>query len=210
MDKMQVYGGPVTMGIKKVKSIEKGDSSNVFRFTMEDHWGTHVDLPNHFFDKGDRIINYRPDFWFFKSPQVVQAPLSKGEILEWGVWARGIDRKTDILLIKTGWGEFRGKNVYGRVNPGVHPDVGFNLRRHYPRLRAVGIDLPSISSYLNRGLGRQAHKAFLDPEGRNNPILIIEDINLSGTLKSLREVFIAPLLITGVDSAPCTVVGAFS
>ena len=37
--------------------------------------------------------------------------------------------------------------------------------------------------------------------------MLIEHMDLSTDLQNLKEVWVAPLLIEGVDSAPCTVVG---
>ena len=58
--------------IEPVKSIQGGDSANVFRITMENHWGTHVDAPYHFFDDGRKITDYPPEFWVFKSPDTIR------------------------------------------------------------------------------------------------------------------------------------------
>jgi len=74
----------------------------------------------------------------------------------------------------------------------------------------TGIDWISISPYQDRELGREAHRVFLDQKGRNNPVLLIEDIDLSGNFKKLKEVWVSPLRVERVDSAPCTVIGDFS
>ncbi len=100
--------------------------------------------------------------------------------------------------------------MYSCDNPGIHPEVGGYLRELFPRIRAIGIDWISISPYQNRELGREAHRAFFDQEGRNNPVLLIEDMDLSNDLKGLTEVWASPLRVERVDSAPCTVIGGFS
>ena len=51
---------------------------------------------------------------------------------------------------------------------------------------------------------------FLDRKGRNNPVLLIEDMDLSCDLTKLRELWVLPLRVEKVDSAPCTVIGGFS
>jgi hypothetical protein len=61
----------------------------------------------------------------------------------------------------------------------------------------------------NRELGRQAHRAFLNPESDGYPILIIEDMDLSANLNGLKQVWVAPLLVEGIDSAPYTIIGIF-
>ena len=196
--------------IEPVKSIQGGDSANVFRMTLENHWGTHVDAPYHFFDDGRKIIDYPPEFWVFKSPQVIQVDLKPSEVLICGDWLNTITPGADILLFQSGWGNRRGEKIYSVENPGIHPDVGLYLRKNLPSIRAIGIDWISISPYQNRELGREAHRAFLDQKGKNNPVLLIEDKDLSGDLKGLTEVWASPLRVERVDSAPCTVIGGFS
>ena len=39
----------VSLGVRSQKSIDRGDSCNTIRFSMENHWGTHIDAPAHFF-----------------------------------------------------------------------------------------------------------------------------------------------------------------
>ena len=76
-------------------------------------------------------------------------------------------------------------------------------------VQAIGMDWISVSSFENRELGRQAHRAFLNRDGEGHPVLIIEDMDLSADLNGLREVWVAPLLVEGIDSAPCTIIGIF-
>ena len=71
----------------------------------------------------------------------------------------------------------------------------------------VGFDFISLSPYQNKEEGRKAHRTFLDPDGENQPVLIIEDMDLEGDLSFMKQVWVAPWLIKGVDSAPCTVLG---
>ena len=39
----------------------------------------------------------------------------------------------------------------------------------------------------------------------SEPKLIIEDMKLDGNLKKMKRVFVVPLFLKEVDSAPCTV-----
>jgi kynurenine formamidase len=209
-DETPVFGAKTYIGINVVKSIENGDSANTYKFSMENHWGTHVDAPNHFFEKGLKIADYPPEFWFFKSPQFIQIALQPSEILNCGKWIESINPNTDLLLFQSGWSELRGQELYVVENPGIHPEVGLYMRKCYPNLRAVGINWVSISPYQNRTLGREAHRAFLNPEGENNPILIIEDMDLSCDLEKLKEVMVFPVYMETIDSAPCTAIGVFN
>lgn len=206
-----VYGGTTSLDIQTRKSISRGDAANVSSFTMENHWGTHVDAPNHFFDNGMKVYEYPPGFWFFKNPQVMTVSLEPSEIIKLPleILPIAIAPQTDLLLIQSSWGKRRHEEAYVRENPGIDPEVGIYLRSNYPHLRALGIDWISVSPYADRQLGRHTHRAFLDPCGQNAPILLIEDMNLSMKLASLREVVVLPLRIEGLDSAPCTIAGLF-
>jgi len=205
--KQPAYGGTAEVKIDQIKSINAGDTSNVSQFIMQNHWGTHVDGPNHFFENGKKIVDYPPEFWFFAKPQVIEVKLNQGEILAPGNWLNSIRRDTDILLFQSGWCKRRNDKSYTTENPGIHPDVGFYLRKNFPNLRMIGIDWISLSSYLDRELGREAHRAFLDPKGANKPILIIEDMDLSGNFDRLAAVWVVPIRMGQLDSAPCTVIG---
>ena len=191
----------------KINSIAKGDSCNTFKIGMENHWGTHVDCPAHFFTHGTKVTDYPCGFWFFKKPQVVKIDAEPGQIITQNDLPDNITPETDLLLLKSGWGEFRGENIYSFNNPGLNPELGQWLRKNCPTVKAIGIDWVSISSFQHRELGRDAHRAFLDLKGEGNPILLIEDMNLSTDLSRLTEVWVAPLQIEEIDSAPCTVVG---
>lgn len=205
--KVPVYGGGSEfIDIRSIKSIQAGDSCNVYYFGMNNHWGTHVDGPNHFHESGMTVVDYPPETWFFTSPKLVSLELEPGQIVNVADLVDHVDGDVDFLLIQSNWTRFRGEDVYGRNNPGLSPDIADWLR-HFPRIRAVGIDWISVSSFANRELGREAHRAFLKPDGP--PFLLIEDMNLSdiGGNLLLKQVVVAPLFVTGLDSVPCTVYG---
>jgi len=206
---LPTYGGQGSVLIDPVKSIQGGDSANVFRITIESHWGTHVDAPYHFFDNGKKITDYPAEFWIFKSPHTIQVDLKPSEVLEYGDWLNTITPGTEILLFQSGWGNRREEKNYCVENPGIHPEVGLYLRENLPSIRMIGIDWISISPYQDRELGREAHRVFLDRKGRNNPVLLIEDMDLSCDLTKLRELWVLPLRVEKIDSAPCTVIGGF-
>jgi kynurenine formamidase len=177
---------------------------------MESHWGTHVDAPRHFFINGRSVADYPAVNWVFTSPKIIDIDLEASGILREGKWIDKIKESTDIILFRAGWSRFRKTDKYMYDNPGIGPEVGLKLRRRFLNLRAVGIDWISISPYRNRELGRQTHKAFLDPGGENGPVLLVEDMDLSGEMTGLQSLIILPLIISGIDSAPSTVLGVFN
>lgn len=208
---MPVYGMPnQSLEITEHKSILKEDSCNEFNFKINNHWGTHVDCPAHFFKNGKKIVDYDSDFWIFKKPQIVDVDLVAGQILGLSEISHRVNMTADILLFRSGWYSHRNGSMYCTTNPGISPEIGFWLRKERPNVRAIGIDWISISSYVNRDLGRQAHRAFLDPDGTNEPVVLVEDMDLSGECENLDCIIIAPWRVERLDSSPCTIIGLFN
>ena len=87
--------------------------------------------------------------------------------------------------------------------PDTFADLAEKVSHSFPNLKAIGLDIVSISSFQHREVGRIAHKEFL---GRN--ILLIEDMYLSDTGVP-NSVIVAPLRVDYIDSAPCTVIGFY-
>ena len=117
----------------------------------------------------------------------------------------------DILLIKTNFGRYRTINPQKYIfkGPGITPDLGYYLRNN-SNIKMIGFDFISLSSYSNRELGRQAHKAFLARLDIDNnsldPILIIEDMNLSLLQTTPLKIIISPIRFDLSDGSPATVI----
>ncbi len=204
---MPVYGNPQEkLQWEKLKCPTRGDSCSTYRMTFENHWGTHVDAPAHFFEGSRTVADYPADFWLFKKPQLIKVELKAGELLRVS-HLKKISKQTDLLLFRSGWFKKREHADYALRNPGVHAEVGVHLREQYPNVRAIGFDWISLSSRLDRKMGREAHRVFLNPTKPGKPVLIIEDMDLSAASFALKQVQVAPWLIRGLDSAPCTVIG---
>ena len=78
------------------------------------------------------------------------------------------------------------------------------LRKTFPMLRIMGFDSISLSSFANRDVGREAHKAFLE---NDRPILPLEDMDL-GRIENksvINKVITAPMHVQSADGSPCTV-----
>lgn len=199
----------VELTLKPIRSIREGDLCNTFRLGFENHLGTHVDAPAHFYDDGMTISEYAPDTWVCHSPCVVTLQSKESDLIGTDSLYGRIPDTADILLIQSGFYRFRGTPKYSCHNPGLKPEIAFWLRQEHPHVRMVGFDFVSLSSFQNRDLGREAHRAFLDPHAIGRPILVVEDMDLSCELSGLTTVVIAPLRIVGLDSSPCTVIGVF-
>jgi kynurenine formamidase len=111
--------------------------------------------------------------------------------------------EVDFLLIKTGYGNYRGADYYTLTPPGLSSELAGYFRQEFPNLRCVGMDLISTSSFSNREEGRKAHQAFLNLD-KGEPILLIEDMKLDEK-SPFKKVLVAPLLIENAEGVSCTV-----
>lgn len=193
-------------------SLAAGDDANVFIITFANHSGTHVDAPQHVEAVGLPITAFEPHEFHFVHPVVVDLPLPEGAIVlpeQLASHAEQI-RQADLLLLRFGYGMVRSEapGRYRDQCPGFGVASATYLREQFPGLRAIGMDVPSFSCirFLNDTM--RAHNVVLTGEGRK--FLIIEDLNLDQDLRGLSEVWVAPLLVEGTDSAPCTVYGVLS
>ena len=199
-----LYGGKKGVKIKINSSIEKGDSSNSKVLSFNNHSGTHVDFPNHFIKNGKTSEQYDISDWIFTNPFLIELVTAENELINFSEnQINKIPKKTDFIILKTGFGAFRGEEKYWKNNPGLSPDLANKLRTNLPNLKVIGLDLISITSYQNRELGRIAHRNFL---GGDRPILLIEDMNLIGLNKSPNKLICAPLLIEKLDGTPITII----
>lgn len=204
-----VYGGRQGLVIKLLQSITQGDDCNTASWHFPNHLGTHVDAPRHFFQAGDSVDVYQPAFWIFERVSLVGVELKAMPLL---IGPEHIipflQGEPDIILIKTGMGQYREQKVYWEANPGLSLDLGGELRARFPSLRAVGIDFISISSWQNRAAGREAHRAFLDPAVPGKPIILIEDMDFSllNNNTRIQKVIALPLRVENGDGAPCSVI----
>ena len=73
-------------------------------------------------------------------------------------------------------------------------------------IKVTLFDTLSISTYSRLDIGEETHRILLvNNVHPSEPKLIIEDMNLGGNLKKMKRVFVVPLFLKEVDSAPCTV-----
>jgi arylformamidase len=200
------YGGRETFQSVVVRSMECKDSCNAARWTLPNHIGIHIDCPCHFSLNGKTLSDYTAHFWVFQSVCLLGiSPIDlKQQINLATLPVESIPSDVDLLIIKTGFGKMRQDPKYWNDNPAFSPDLADGLRKHCPNLRLMGFDSISLSSWINRDLGRQAHTAFLDSP---QPILLLEDMDLSQieSNTSFLQVIVRPLLVEHADAAPCTV-----
>jgi arylformamidase len=203
--KTPAYGNGPSLQMQQVKNMACGDSCNQFEFSMNNHLGTHVDCPHHFDANGKKIDEYPAEFWFFEKCFLLEVFAKDAELIDLSSWISKIPSDVEFLIVKTGFCHRREESVYWQQNPGMAPISGVVLRQNFPKLKAIGLDLISLSSYQHRAEGRVAHKEFLEENKEGAPILIIEDMDLRYLESSPSRVFVSPLRIEGLDGSPVTI-----
>lgn len=208
-EKTPNYGGAKSISINFEKQIKKGDSSNTSLWSFPNHLGTHVDAPRHFFDKGETIEKFNPDYWKCEKISVLQIPLSKPRWITPKDINMEIPNDIECLLLVSGFHKFRNEKIYFEDNPGVSPEFAEYLRTEYLSLRFLGMDFISVSRFSDRGPGRITHKILLNPDPPGNPILPIEDMDLSSLEPDVKldKISIFPLRVDQADGSPVTVIG---
>jgi len=202
------YGNGEGFTSRHKTGIEKGDSSNSSHWSFPNHLGTHIDVPAHFYQSGQSLSDYPAESWIFKDIFVIElTDIKPGQIIMADeIPVKIIPSNTELLLLKTGFSQYRSDEIYWSDSPGYSPGIAEVLREQCPQLKALGIDTISISSWANREVGRTTHRAFLDPD---RPVILIEDMDLSYINEKTRwvQLILGPLRIKAANGTPCVVLG---
>ncbi|EOS58227.1 hypothetical protein C814_02413 [Anaerotruncus sp. G3(2012)] len=203
------FPGAPTMRIEPFESMQKGDRLNTYNVTLFNHFGTHMDGPNHFNGQGRQLYELELSTFIFEKPLLVDIPKGRGELVEPEELMRFDEaiRAADLLLVRSGSSAMRASDnrAYSEEGPAISARAAELIVERYQNLKAVGMDWISLSSPLHLEDGIRAHQIMLGKTGAE-PVLIIEDIDLSGLdPDTLETVFALPLFIEGIDSAPVTI-----
>lgn len=200
------YNNSGNFNRSRITSIKNGNSANSESWNFNNHIGTHIDFPLHFFENGNTSSDYKTQFFINKNIGFIEleATCDPGEIITIKHIEKQVEKlKKDIevLLLKTGFQKMRNNMSYSTQNPGYHNSLYEYFRKNFPNLKFFGFDSISLTSVLHRKIGKEAHLSFLNP---NDPILVVEDMDLSLVNSNLilEELIIAPLLIVKSDGAP--------
>ena len=205
------YGNRDKVIIRVNSSIKSGETANSSCLILSNnHIGTHIDVPRHFSVDGKRTVDYPVSDYVFKACQVIDIPRNEACLIGIEDLKDLIIRPdVDLLLIRTGFESFRGKDAYWNNNPGLHPNLVYYLRKTYPKLRCIGFDFISVTSWQYRADGRLAHRAFLVPENGEKEIWAIEDMSLKDAPVQIEEVIVAPLFVEDGNGGAVTVIAKY-
>ncbi len=203
------YGNRDMVKITPNSSIKSGETANssCWIFT-NNHIGTHIDAPYHFDENGEKIADYPAKEWVFSNVGFIEINCS-GAILidENDISASKLDPDIEILLIRTHFENYRNQDLYWNNNPGLSPQLASYLRKNFKKLRCIGFDFISITSWKYRTEGKEAHKNFLNPAiDGEKPILAIEDMSLKNINGKINWLIVAPIIAEDGNGAPVTVI----
>ncbi len=191
--------------IETISQVKNGDSSNSTSLNMSCHNGTHIDYPFHSLSEGKKSTDYT--LGFYMSDKVVfvdLTPIKENQLITESDLSVVLEpnSETEILIIKTGFTHKRYEESYWKWNSSFDTGVASFLKKIYPKLRIVGFDQISLTTYKYRDVGRLVHKEFFDMD-----ILPVEDMDLTpiASRDKISQIIISPLRIKDNDAAPVTV-----
>lgn len=192
-------------------TIEENDAK-VTLIQVTSHTGTHLDTPGHVLKNGLLLTDFRPEDFVFNHPFIVDLRLSDATVVQPIDLEPFVEpgKEADILLFRFGYGPVRRSDPdrFSKKSPGFGVESASFLREHFPKMRALGMDVPSLSCIEYLSTTFQAHHVLLS--GPRRKFLIIEDMNLDQDLSGLEQIFIAPLWVEKIDGAPCTIIGVLN
>ncbi|MAJ81632.1 MAG: hypothetical protein CMF41_01805 [Legionellales bacterium] len=202
--KTPAYKGGEGLIVKREKSISCGDTCNQLHVSMSNHLGTHVDAPSHFVDQGKTLTDYDANDWIFSYPSLIDCGIEPGGSITPEFLKQHIQpcKNVDLLLFKTGMENHRDTVTYWQSSPIIDASIVPLLEEYYPNLKAIGLDVISVTSLLDRDQGRKIHQALL-----GQGIRIFEDVALDHIKRELKEVIALPLMLEAADGAPVTMIG---
>lgn len=175
-------------------------------FFSNNHIGTHLDTPYHFIQKGKKTKDYSAEDFYFENVSIFEKKCDHGILLSLSrEEVSSIPMNTEFLILKTGYGKFRHLDKYHNDNPGLDSSLANILKENLPKLRGIGFDFISLTSWNHRAHGRMAHISFL---GDPNSLLVIEDMDLTEINCSTKvfSLVAAPLRTSDGNGCPVTII----
>lgn len=206
------WPGNPTLVVKAFSQIAAGDVANTYHLELFNHFGTHMDSPNHFNPQGVPVVALPPEAFIFRRPYLLDQPLEDNVLLTADHLRRHPLDDVDCLLIRSGFERLRATDPkrYAQWGPGIGSDAARYLMESCPALRIVILDWISISAYQQREDGYLAHQILSGGKGHGRYVLGVEDATLKDLPASPSWVMAWPLRIEGTDGGPCTVIAGFS
>lgn len=192
---LPTWPGDPAVKLEKVSQIQKGDMVNLTHISTSVHIGTHVDVPNHFLDKGSTVEKIPLDLMVGPARVIelsTRVAISADDLKSAGITE--VDRR---LLIKTVNSRIWESGVQEFQKDFVALDGDAAAYLVECGLEVIGVDYLSIAPYQDL---EPTHRILLEAG-----ILIIEGLDLSGIEPGPYRLLCFPLKIGGADGAPARV-----
>jgi arylformamidase len=195
-ENLPVWLGDPKATIRRLSSIQDGETSNISQIRMSVHTGTHIDAPKHFIDSG-KTIDEIPLEKLMGETLVIEIPGNQIRISEDVLQSHpqvDLLNQTRKVLFKT-----RNSYLWHRQPITFHKDfVGIDASGAVYlaklNLDLIGVDYLSIAPYGETTL---PHRILLEKE-----IVLLEGIDLSEVQEGEYTLFCLPLLISGCEGSP--------
>jgi arylformamidase len=188
-DGLVPWPGDPPFRIERVSDISRGDVCTFSTLAMSAHAGTHIDAPLHFVPRGRSVDRLPLDATVGRARIITirdRSVIGLSELRTHRI------RTGERLLLKTRNSSRRRAGHFFDDYVAVSPDAARYLAAR--RLRAVGIDGPSIGPFER---GAETHRILLGAG-----IWIVEWLDLSRTPAGSYDLICLPLRIVGGDGAP--------
>lgn len=197
-----------SMSVRSVSQIERGDAANTYEIQMFNHFGTHMDAPNHFCAEGLKVAQLSAAEFVFQHPYLLDQTLQDSELLQPDHLRQHDLDGVDCLLIRSGFERWRDADPerYAKYGPGIGSDEASYIVQACPQIRCVILDWLSIGAFQEAQDGHLAHRILAGAKDHGRYVLGIEDATLVNLHDSPIWVVALPLRIEGVDGGPCTVI----
>ena len=113
-EKTPLYGNETGIAFTSDKEISNGASCNTMNLSFPNHIGTHIDFPYHINLQGKRLNDYPVEFWEFDHIEIVDLSgrVNDCQLIEPEMVPSIENKEIDLLLIKTGYGRYRGTDRF--------------------------------------------------------------------------------------------------
>lgn len=192
-----VWEGDPLPNLRRVQSLDAGDSYNLTRLDISAHTSTHVDAPLHFVSGGAGVERLPLDV--LVGPAWVADLSGCAEIHAADLVSAAIPVGVTRLLLKTGSMPEASTPVFDPNFAALALDGARWLLERGVRL--VGIDTISIESYASVNASSAVHHALLEAG-----LIIIENLELSAVTAGAYRLTCLPLKLVGADGSPARVI----
>lgn len=207
------WPGLFKVAYEPLSLISAGEVANVYKITLCNHFGSHMDGPKHFNERGPRLAELPLERFIYDHPLLVDIPKSFNEM----VMVHDLEpyyeqiKAADLLMIRSGFSQYRASDPeqYAHNGPSISAEACKYMMDHFAHLKAVALDWLSLASISDMENGVLAHQYLLGCH-HDHYICIIEDCCFDKIReRTMKRVFSIPLFIEVVDSSPITLLAEF-